>query len=126
MARLSLFSQLFLISFSLAKRPTGAAARQRVPEREALPLHAGVANGIFARHDIAIELSFTENSTGSARAWPRDHRHRAFAAVDNAVAMVEVAKQDVIIVTGGDSGMNEFFVQPLRASFADLRGRSWS
>ena len=37
--------------------------------------------------------------------------------------MIEVAKQDVIIVTGGDSGMNEFFVQPYVRSFADLRGR---
>ena len=37
--------------------------------------------------------------------------------------MVEVAKQDVIIVTGGDSGMNEFFVQPYVRSFADLKGR---
>jgi tripartite-type tricarboxylate transporter receptor subunit TctC len=37
--------------------------------------------------------------------------------------MVDVARQDVIIVTGGDSGMNEFFVQPYVRSFADLRGR---
>jgi ABC-type nitrate/sulfonate/bicarbonate transport system substrate-binding protein len=29
----------------------------------------------------------------------------------------------VVIVTGGDSGMNEFFVQPYVRSFADLRGR---
>ena len=38
--------------------------------------------------------------------------------------MIEVAKQDVVIVTGGDSGMNEFFVQPEIKSFADLRGRT--
>ena len=38
--------------------------------------------------------------------------------------MIEVAKQDVVIVTGGDSGMNEFFVQPEVKSFADLRGRT--
>src|SRR5262249_30439223 len=45
------------------------------------------------------------------------------AAVDNALAMIEVAKHDVVIVTGGDSGMNEFFVQGEIGSFADLRGR---
>jgi len=39
------------------------------------------------------------------------------------VAMVEVAKKDAVIVTGGDSGMNEFFVQGYVRSFADLRGR---
>src|SRR5204862_6176594 len=42
---------------------------------------------------------------------------------DNALAMVERAKRDVVIVTGGDSGMNEFFVQPEIHSFGDLRGR---
>jgi ABC-type nitrate/sulfonate/bicarbonate transport system substrate-binding protein len=39
------------------------------------------------------------------------------------VAMIEVARQDVVIVAGGDGGMNEFFVQPEIKSFADLRGR---
>ena len=37
--------------------------------------------------------------------------------------MIEVAKEDVVIVSGGDSGMNEFFVQADIKSFADLRGR---
>ncbi len=38
--------------------------------------------------------------------------------------MIEVAKKDVVIVSGGDSGMNEFIVQPDIASFADLKGRT--
>jgi ABC-type nitrate/sulfonate/bicarbonate transport system substrate-binding protein len=37
--------------------------------------------------------------------------------------MVEDAKQDVIIVMGGDSSMNDFLVQPEIASIAELRGR---
>ena len=37
--------------------------------------------------------------------------------------MVEDAHADVVVVSGGDSGMNEFFVQPGIALFADLRGR---
>jgi len=45
-------------------------------------------------------------------------------AVDNAVAMVELAKEDVVIVTGGDSSMNEFIVQPEVRSFADLKGHT--
>jgi ABC-type nitrate/sulfonate/bicarbonate transport system substrate-binding protein len=44
--------------------------------------------------------------------------------VDNAVAMVELAGKDVIIVTGGDSSMNELFVQPEIRSVADLKGRT--
>jgi ABC-type nitrate/sulfonate/bicarbonate transport system substrate-binding protein len=93
------------------------------PNAKALPLHAGVAKGVFARHGIALELSFTENSTRQREGLAAGTIDIALAAVDNAVAMVEVAKQDVIIVTGGDSGMNEFFVQPYVRSFADLRGR---
>jgi hypothetical protein len=38
--------------------------------------------------------------------------------------MVEMAKHDVVIVTGGDSSMNEFFVQPEDQSIADLKGRT--
>jgi ABC-type nitrate/sulfonate/bicarbonate transport system substrate-binding protein len=93
------------------------------PNAKALPLHAGIAKGLFAKHDLALQLSFTENSTkqrGGLAAGEFDIVH---SAVDNAVAMVEVAKKDVVIVTGGDSGMNEFFVQAYVRSFADLRGR---
>jgi ABC-type nitrate/sulfonate/bicarbonate transport system substrate-binding protein len=38
--------------------------------------------------------------------------------------MVEVARQDVVIVMGGDNGMNEFVVQPWVKSFADVRGNT--
>jgi len=38
--------------------------------------------------------------------------------------MIEVAKRDVVIVSGGDSGMNEFFVQAGISSFADLKGKT--
>ena len=38
--------------------------------------------------------------------------------------MVELAKHDVVIVTGGDSSMNEFIVQPDIARYADLRGHT--
>src|SRR3954468_24584574 len=124
MARVRAFLAACLVSFSLAS----AAEPQRLrvnafPNAKALPLHAGVAKGIFTRHDISIELSFTENSVRQREGVAAGTIDVAFAAVDNAVAMVEVAKQDVVIVTGGDSGMNEFFVQPYVRSFADLRGR---
>jgi ABC-type nitrate/sulfonate/bicarbonate transport system substrate-binding protein len=93
------------------------------PNAKALPLHAGVANGTFARHGLAVQLSFTENSTKQREGLAAGAFEVVHAAVDNAVAMVDAANQDVIIVTGGDSGMNEFFVQPYVRSFADLRGR---
>ena len=93
------------------------------PNAKALPLHAGVARGIFAARGVALKLSFTENSTKQREGLGAGEFDVVHSAVDNAVAMVEVAKKDVVIVTGGDSGMNEFFVQPHIRSFADLRGR---
>ena len=46
------------------------------------------------------------------------------AGVDNAVAMVEVAKIDVAIAMGGDNGFNRLIVQPEIKSYADLRGKT--
>lgn len=93
------------------------------PNAKALPLHAGVAQGIFARHGLALQLSFTDNSTKQREGLAAGEFDLVHSAVDNAVAMVETAKKDVLIVTGGDNGMNEFFVQAYVRSFADLRGR---
>src|SRR5882724_1159402 len=93
------------------------------PNAKALPLHAGVAQGMFARHGLSLQLSTTENSTKQREGLAAGEFDLVHSAVDNAVAMVETAKKDVVIVTGGDSGMNEFFVQADVRSFADLRGR---
>jgi ABC-type nitrate/sulfonate/bicarbonate transport system substrate-binding protein len=93
------------------------------PNAKALPLHAGVANGIFAKYGLVVQLSFTENSTKQREGLAAGAFEVVHAAVDNAVALADAAHQDVIIVTGGDSGMNEFFVQPYVRSFADLRGK---
>src|SRR6267378_2575684 len=93
------------------------------PNAKALPLHAGIAKGLFAGRSLALQLSFTENSTKQRDGLAAGEFDLVHSAVDNAVAMVEVAKKDVLIVTGGDSGMNEFFVQAYVRSFADLRGR---
>jgi ABC-type nitrate/sulfonate/bicarbonate transport system substrate-binding protein len=94
------------------------------PNAKALPLHAGIAKGIFARHGLALELQLTENSKSQREGLAAGKFDIAQAALDNAVAMIEVAKQDVVILSGGDSGMNEFIVQPEIASFADLKGRT--
>lgn len=79
--------------------------------------------GIFARHGLKIELQFTPNSGKQRAGLAAGAFEIAHAAVDNAVAMVDVAGKDVIIVTGGDSGMNEFIVQPYVKTLADIRGK---
>jgi ABC-type nitrate/sulfonate/bicarbonate transport system substrate-binding protein len=94
------------------------------PNAKALPLHAGIAEGIFAKRGLTIELHLTENSRSQRDGLAAGKFDIVHSAVDNALAMIEVGKHDVVIVTGGDSGMNEFFVQGEINSFADLRGRT--
>ena len=114
---------LAVIASAAAAADPAAVRVNGFPNAKALPLHAGMAKGIFARRDLSLQLSFTENSTKQREGLAAGEFDIVHAAVDNAVAMVEVAKKDVLIVTGGDSGMNEFFVQADVRSFADLRGR---
>src|SRR5204863_142417 len=59
------------------------------PNAKALPLHAGVAKGIFARRGVTLELSFTENSTAQREGLAAGRFDVVHAAVDNAVAWVE-------------------------------------
>jgi ABC-type nitrate/sulfonate/bicarbonate transport system substrate-binding protein len=95
------------------------------PNAKAVALHSGIANGIFEKRGLKIDLHLTPNSRSQREGLAAGKFDIVHAAVDNALAMIEVAKEDVVIVTGGDSGMNEFFVQPEIKSFADLRIGEW-
>src|SRR5260370_25787005 len=92
------------------------------PNAKALPLQAGIGKGFFARRGLKAELELTESSKAQRDGLAAGKFQIAQSAIDNAVAMIEGAKQDVVILSGGDSGMNEFFVQGGINSFAELRG----
>src|SRR3954469_15210992 len=94
------------------------------PGAQALPLIAATSQGIFERHGLKVQVLFTVNSQEQRDGLAAGEFQIAQAAVDNAVAMVELAKHDVVIVTGGDSSMNEFFVQPDVRAYGDLRGQT--
>src|SRR5262249_17158566 len=79
--------------------------------------------GCVARHGVGGAVGVPESSRSQREGLAAGRFDVAQSALDNAVAMIEVAKEDVVIVAGGDGGMNEFFVQPEIKSFADLRGR---
>jgi ABC-type nitrate/sulfonate/bicarbonate transport system substrate-binding protein len=112
----------FIAGAALAAEPV--ALRINVfPGAQNLPIYTGLARGIFEKHGFKIDLQFTPNSDEQRNGLAEGKFEIAHAAVDNAVAMVEGAGRDTIIVLGGDSSMNEFFVQPDINSIADLRGR---
>src|SRR5262249_20560855 len=94
------------------------------PQAKTLPLHAGIGKGIFRARGLAVDLQLTENSRSQRDGLAAGQFDVVHSAVDNALAMVEIGKRDVVIVAGGDSGMNEFYVQPEVQSFADMRGRT--
>src|SRR5215470_5748470 len=80
--------------------------------------------GYFAKQGIALEIVNTPSSDAQRERLAKGEVQIAQAAVDNAVAMVELAKVDAVIVTGGDNGYNRIVVQPEIQSYADVRGKA--
>ncbi|MFZ0423297.1 MAG: ABC transporter substrate-binding protein [Xanthobacteraceae bacterium] len=89
-----------------------------------LPFYAAADRGFFARHGLSVALEFTANSERQRAGLADGSIDIAHSAVDNAVAMIDVAKADIVIVSGGDSGTNEFYVQSDIKDFADIRGHA--
>jgi ABC-type nitrate/sulfonate/bicarbonate transport system substrate-binding protein len=115
---------LLLAAFSSTAWSQTPLRVKMFPGAQALPVLAAVSQGIFARHGLKVEVLFTVNSQEQRDGLAAGDFQIAQAAVDNAVAMVELAKYDVVIVTGGDNSMNEFIVQPDVSSYAQLRGQT--
>jgi ABC-type nitrate/sulfonate/bicarbonate transport system substrate-binding protein len=90
-----------------------------------IPIYMAMERGNFAKRGVTPVLQFTPSSTAQRDGLATERFEIAHAAVDNAVAMVEVSKHDVIIVAGGDSGMNELIVRAEIKQLADMRGRTF-
>src|SRR5262245_8355997 len=90
-----------LLAVTLASSPGQAAEPTPLrvnafPNAKALPLHAGIAKGIFERRGFKIELHLTESSRNQREGLAAGKFDVVHSAVDNAVAMIEVAKHDVV------------------------------
>ena len=94
------------------------------PTARSLPFYVAVDRGFFARRGLKVELEFTESSERQRQGLAGGSVDIVHSAVDNAVAMIDVAKTNVVIVSGGDSGTNEFYVQDTIKDFADIRGKA--
>ncbi len=88
------------------------------------PIFAAQHKGLFARHGLAVVLVYTPSSQVQRDSLAKDDCQIIQTAADNAVAMVELAHEDAIILTGGDNGFNRIIAQPDINSFADLRGKT--
>src|ERR1700730_17814605 len=86
-------------------------------------LFAAQHKNLFAKHGVTVELLNTPNSDVLRDGLANGNHQIAHAAVDNAVAMAELAKADIAIVLGGDSGFNRIVVQPDINSYQELPGK---
>lgn len=89
-----------------------------------LQLVAAERLGLFAKYGVAVETENSANSEELRAKLAAGNGDLAYLAVDNAVAMVDLAHQDVIIVMGGEGSQNELIVQPEIKSTKDLHGKT--
>src|SRR6202521_3624499 len=93
----------------------GARAQARSTEKIKVltllgrPLQVVVAegHGIFAKYGVEVETDNLPNSDVLRANLAAGKGDLAYLAVDNAVAMVELHHQDVVIVMGGEGSQNE-------------------
>ena len=117
-------------SVALAVATSAASAQEarlRVntfPGPQNLALFVAQDKGLFSKRGLAVEIAFTPNSQAQRDGLVKGAFEIAQAAVDNAVSVVEAAKQDVIIVSGGSNGMNELIVRHEIKSYDDIRGKT--
>ena len=88
------------------------------------PIFAAQHKGLFSKYGLSIELLDTVNSSMQRDGLAKGDHQIIHSAADNAIAMVELAKHDAVIVTGGDNGFNHILAQPEIASLADLRNKT--
>ena len=89
-----------------------------------IPIYMAIEKGYFARQGITPLIAFTPNSEQQRAGLAAGAFDIAQAAVDNAVAMRAVAGIPVVIVAGGDLGMNELVASPDIGTPSDLRGHT--
>jgi NitT/TauT family transport system substrate-binding protein len=126
--RLTILSVMLIVVFSSAHTNAQESPKVTIKLLTLLgrPLQVSVAesHGFFAKYGVAVETENLPNSDELRKTLAAGKGDLAYLAVDNAVAMVELAHQDVVIVMGGEDSQNELIAQPEIKSIQDLRGKT--
>jgi ABC-type nitrate/sulfonate/bicarbonate transport system substrate-binding protein len=109
---------------ALAQGPELQTVRLLTLPGRPLPDVIAEAHGIFAKYGLAVQIEPMQSSDALRASLASGKADIAHCAVDNAVAMVEMAGADVSIVMGGDDSLNELIAQPDIHAIAELRGRT--
>ncbi len=86
--------------------------------------YAALAQGYYAKRGLTVELVNTPNSTELRNGLAEGRYHIAHAAIDNAVAQVEIAKVDSVRVHGRQQRQQHAVRRPEINSYDDLRGKT--
>jgi len=115
-----------LLFCSGACAQTPATQQIRVLTLLGRPIQFVVADkqSLFAKYGVEVVNDNKKNSDELRADLAAGKGDVAYLAVDNAVAMVELAHQDVVIVMGGEGSQNELIAQKDIKSVADLRGKT--
>ena len=105
-------------AFSVPAYPqTSAPQKIHVLTLLGRPIQFTIADkqGFFKKYGVEIETDNKKNSDELRADLAAGKGDLAYLAVDNAVAMVELAKVDVVILMGGEGSQNEL-IAPVRTS----------
>src|SRR5580704_19031431 len=114
-------------AFSVPAHPqTSAPQKIHVLTLLGRPIQFTIADkqGFFKKYGVEIETDNKKNSDELRTNLASGKGDLAYLAVDNAVAMVELAHEDVVIVMGGEGSQNELIAQAEIKSIKDLRGKT--
>jgi len=92
------------------------------PNAKALPIYIAQEHGLFSKRGIDVQLNETEASKAQREGLASGRIQIVQSAIDNGLALI-VAGHDIVVVMGGEGGMNDFIVQPEINTLEDLRGR---
>jgi len=119
---ISLFTSIFFQQFCDAQT-TEALKITVFPGAQNLPLWVAQEKGFFRDQGLDIEVTLTMNSDDLRNGLINGKFQIAHSAVDNSVAIVVQTGSPSVILMGGDSSMNELFVQPNIKTMQDMRGK---
>lgn len=89
-----------------------------------LPIFAAQSKGFLAKRGLSLDVKIAPTSDEMRAGLAEGRWQIIHTAVDNGVAMAEVAKVDIIIINGGDNSFNHVIAQADINSLADLRGKT--
>lgn len=120
----AMFTSTLFSGMVIAQEPMPTKIKLLTLLGRPLQLVAAEKLDLFSKLGVEVQTENSANSQELRDKLAAGNGDLAYLAVDNAVAMVDLAHQDVIIVMGGEGSQNELIAQPEIKSIKGLRGKT--